>query len=136
VRSCEFDACISVFRLAYVCNSALPTELYLSQRFRYPHGFNITVTPKSSCKISQPESNAGSSPTPQQPFFLFLFATHPSHFSRQNSSRHVRCGRQCASANRGVAGFWTLMMMIVIMKLLMMLFIVLLIHKVNNWNHK
>jgi hypothetical protein len=50
---------ISAFRLVYVCNSALPTELFLSERFRYPFGFNITVTPQPSCKVSQPEKNAG-----------------------------------------------------------------------------
>jgi hypothetical protein len=50
---------ISSFRLVYVCNSAKPTELFLSERFRYPFGFNITVTPQPSCKVSQPEKNAG-----------------------------------------------------------------------------
>ena len=49
----------SAFSLAYKCNSALPTELYLSQRWRYPFGFNLTVTPQPSCNVSHPEENTG-----------------------------------------------------------------------------
>ena len=57
--ACCCDPRISLFRLAYLCNSDLPTELYLSERFRYPFGFNVSVTPQKSCQVSQPEANTG-----------------------------------------------------------------------------
>jgi hypothetical protein len=59
LHSAPSNACISAFHLAYDCNSPLPTELYLSQRWRYPFGFNVTVTPQPSCNVTLPQQNAG-----------------------------------------------------------------------------
>ncbi len=59
LHSAPYNACISAFHLAYDCNSPLPTQLYLSQRWRYPFGFNVTVTPQPSCNVTLPQQNAG-----------------------------------------------------------------------------